>query len=88
MSRILNKLIGRFTGFVVAGEPVCPACGSTQVTERGFEGYNRRHDCMECGCSMRIKPVMPARKLSREHSDPETRPSVQERPHVRLLMDE
>nr|WP_319375834.1 hypothetical protein [uncultured Methanoregula sp.] len=88
MSKILNKLIGRFTGFVVAGEPVCPSCGSTQVIERGFDGYNRRHDCMECGCSIRIKPVMPGRELSRKSADPETRPYVQERPHFRPLIDE
>jgi tRNA(Ile2) C34 agmatinyltransferase TiaS len=46
---LLTKQISRFSRLMVSEQPVCPACGSTKIIERGFAGSNRRHSCRDCG---------------------------------------
>ena len=36
------------------GERICPQCGSSNITVRGFVGHNFRHDCHYCGKEIRI----------------------------------
>jgi predicted RNA-binding Zn-ribbon protein involved in translation (DUF1610 family) len=36
------------------GERICPMCGSSNITVRGWRGYNLRHDCHECGNETKI----------------------------------
>jgi transposase-like protein len=31
------------------GAEICPQCGSKNVIQRGYDGYNHRHDCKDCG---------------------------------------
>ena len=31
------------------GKPICPMCGSSNIKECGWEEYNHRHFCNDCG---------------------------------------
>jgi hypothetical protein len=51
---VFRKIVGQLSNYTIAGEPVCPYCGSTNIIVRGFAGSNRRHDCIDCGSTVRI----------------------------------
>jgi transposase-like protein len=39
---------------IVLGWVICPVCGSDLITVRGFEGYNQRYECRNCGTITRV----------------------------------
>lgn len=43
---------------VKLGYEVCPKCGSSNIIKRGFDGYNLRYDCKDCGTETYVEDLL------------------------------